>query len=59
MRVDADIAERCLARKIGGVRGTYDRYAYYAEKKHALEALVRIVNSPADVVVPIRQAGYQ
>jgi hypothetical protein len=25
-------------RKIGGVRGVYDRYAYYHEKKHAFGA---------------------
>jgi integrase len=56
--VNADIAERCLAHKIGGVRGTYDRYAYHAEKKRAFEALAaqveRIVNPPTDNVVPLR-----
>jgi integrase len=56
--VNADIAERCLAHTIGGVRGVYDRYAYHAEKKHAFEALAaqieRIVNPPADNVVPLR-----
>jgi integrase len=56
--VNPDHAERCLAHKIGGVRGTYDRYAYHAEKKHAFEALAaqieRIVNPPADNVVPLR-----
>jgi integrase len=55
--VNADIAERCLAHKIGGVRGTYDRYAYYDEKKHAFEALAsiidRIVNPPADNVMSL------
>jgi integrase len=57
--INADIAERCLAHIIGGVRGIYDRYAYYDEKKHALEALAglveRIVNPPADNVVPMRK----
>jgi hypothetical protein len=57
--VAPDIAERCLAHTIGGVRGVYDRYAYHKEKKHAFEALAaqvdRIVNPPADVVVPIRR----
>ena len=46
--VDADHAERCLGHVIGGVRGTYDRYAYHAEKKAAFEALAaqidRILN---------------
>jgi integrase len=55
--INADIAERCLAHTIGGVRGTYDRYAYHAEKKHAFEALAaqveRIVNPPADNVASL------
>jgi integrase len=55
--VDADHAERCLGHVIGGVRGTYDRYAYHAEKKAAFEALAaqvdRIIN-PQDNVIPMR-----
>jgi integrase len=55
--VDADHAERCLGHVIGGVRGTYDRHAYYAEKKQAFEALAaqidRILN-PQDNVIPMR-----
>jgi integrase len=55
--VDADIGERCLGHVIGGVRGTYDRHAYYDEKKRALEALAaqidRILN-PRENVVPMR-----
>jgi integrase len=55
--VDADHAERCLGHVIGGVRGTYDRHAYYAEKKQAFEVLAaqidRIVN-PRDNVIPMR-----
>jgi integrase len=55
--VPSDHAERCLGHVIGGVRGTYDRHAYHAEKKQAFEALAvqidRILN-PADNVVPIR-----
>jgi integrase len=56
-RVAPDIAERCLAHKIGGISSVYDRYAYYDEKKPAFESLAalveRIVN-PADKVVSIR-----
>jgi len=37
--IDADHAERCLGHVIGGVRGTYDRHAFHAEKKQAFEAL--------------------
>ncbi len=54
--VAPDTAERCLAHIIGGVRGIYDRYAYYDEKKQAFEALAalidRIVN-PVDNVQPL------
>jgi integrase len=56
--VNADHAERCLGHVIGGVRGIYDRHAFYAEKQHAFEALAglldRIVHPPGDVVVPLR-----
>jgi integrase len=55
--VDSDIAERCLAHTIGGVRGVYDRYAYHTEKMAAFEKLAaqieRIVH-PTENVVPIR-----
>jgi integrase len=52
--IASDHAERCLGHVIGGVRGTYDRHAYYEEKKRAFEALAslveRIVNPAANVV---------
>jgi integrase len=61
--VNADIAERCLAHTISGVRGVYDRHAYHAEKKHAFEALAaqveRIVNPPAANVLPLRKGVPQ
>ena len=57
--INTDIAERCLGHVIRGVRGIYDRHAYYDEKKHAFEALAalveRIVNPPAHNVVPMRK----
>jgi hypothetical protein len=40
--VAPDIAERVLARKIGGVRGIYDRYAYLGEKREALAKLAAL-----------------
>jgi integrase len=55
--VDADHAERCLGQVIAGVRGTYDRHAYYAEKKQAFEALASQIDRilhPADNVLPMR-----
>jgi len=64
--VDADHAERCLGHVIGGVRGTYDRHAYHAEKKQAFEALAaqidRIINPqpnviPMSEVVPVSETG--
>jgi integrase len=55
--VPTDHAERCLGHVIGGVRGTYDRHQYFAEKRHAFEALAaqieRIVN-PVENIVPMR-----
>src|ERR1700722_4441053 len=37
--VDPDHAERALSHTIGGIRGTYDQYEFYNEKKFAFEAL--------------------
>ncbi len=52
--VVSDHAEMCLGHVIGGVRETYDRYEYHAEKKAALAALAgqidRIVNRRENVV---------
>jgi integrase len=56
----ADHAERCLGHVIGGVRGTYDRYAYQAEKAHAFDALAaqieRVVRPPKVKVADIGEA---
>ena len=54
--VAPDIAERCLAHAIGGVRGVYDRHAYYEEKKQAFEALAALVDRivhPVDNVIEL------
>ena len=55
--VPSDHAERCLGHVITGVRGTYDRHAYHAEKKQAFELLAgqidRIIN-PQPNVIPMR-----
>jgi hypothetical protein len=52
--INSDHAEQCLGHVIPGVRGVYDRHAYYDEKKFAFEALgaqiERIVNPQANVV---------
>lgn len=49
--VPSDIAERVLGHVIPGVRGTYDRHAYFDEKRDALEKLAamldRILHPPA------------
>ena len=37
--VPADHAERAIGHIIGGIRGIYDRYEFYNEKKLAFEAL--------------------
>jgi integrase len=58
--VPADVAEMALGHALGGVRATYDRFAYLDQKRQAFEALAalieRIVRPPADTVVPIRSA---
>jgi hypothetical protein len=58
--ISADVAERCLGHVISGVRGTYDRHAYFDEKQRAFEALSalveRIVNPPRENVIPIEKA---
>lgn len=53
-----DIAERVLAHVIPGVRGTYDRYEYFDEKRDALEklaALIELILHPSDAVVTFPQ----
>jgi integrase len=56
--INTDHAERVLGHVIGGVRGVYDRHAFHAEKKHALEALAalidRIVSPSTGNVVKLR-----
>jgi integrase len=52
--VKEEVAERCLAHVIGGVRGVYNRHAYLEEKRAAFEALAaqvaRIVDPQPNVV---------
>jgi integrase len=59
--IPADHGERALRHVVGGIRGTYDKYQYLAEKAHAYEAVAalieRIVNS-ADNVTPMRRKHY-
>lgn len=42
--VPADHAERCLGHVIPGVRGTYDRHDFYAEKAAAYAALAGVID---------------
>jgi integrase len=52
-----DHAERAIGHKMETLRGTYDLYAYYAEKKQAFEALAMLVEQiihPKANVLPIR-----
>jgi integrase len=55
--IASDVAEMCLGHVLTGVRGTYDRHKYHAEKKQAFEALAaqiaRIVD-PQDNIVAMR-----
>jgi integrase len=43
-KVDADIAERAIGHVIGGVRGTYDRFDYFDQKREAFEKLAALVD---------------
>jgi integrase len=54
--VPSDYAECCLGHVLSGVRGTYDRHEYLAEKRRAFEALTSLIArivSPADHVVAL------
>jgi integrase len=54
--VSWDHAERCLGHVIGGVRETYDRHAYFDEKKKAfgaLEAQINRILNPKDNVTDL------
>jgi integrase len=46
--VRPDVAERVLGHAIPGVAGTYDRHAYLAEKREALELLAETVRGIVD-----------
>jgi integrase len=57
--VPSDHAERALAHALGGIRGVYDRHAFFNEKQHAFDVLaaqVRAIVDPptGNVVVPMR-----
>jgi integrase len=55
--VPDDHAERCLGHAMAGIRGTYDRHEYYAEKKRAYEALAALVArilNPQPNIIPMR-----
>lgn len=63
LRVSADVAEAILAHVKPGIRGVYDRYEYFDEKRHALELwasqLKAITSAPKIVsvrAVPLKAA---
>jgi integrase len=51
-KVDADIAERAIGHVIGGVRGTYDRFDYFDQKRDAFEKLAAQVEAILDPPPP-------
>jgi integrase len=56
--VPPDHAERAIGHVLGGVRKTYDRHEFYAEKKMAFEKLaaeIRRVLHPVENVVPLKR----
>ena len=56
--VPPDIGERALAHKIVGVRGVYDRHAFFEEKQRAFQTLAQqvrqIVDPASGNVLPMR-----
>ena len=60
--IHPDIAERVLGHVIPGVRGTYDRYEYFSEKRDALEKLAAVIERilhPTDAVVMFPKQAQQ
>jgi integrase len=61
--IPSDHVERALGNVVGGIRGVYDLYEYYDEKKHAFEAFAalveRIVNPPANNVASLDERRAQ
>jgi integrase len=49
LRVSADVAEAILAHVKPGIRGVYDRYEHFDEKRQALELWARRLR---DIVTP-------
>ena len=56
--VSGDVAERVLGHVVQGIKRTYDRHDYLAEKRDALEklgaAIERILNPPTGNVVEMK-----
>jgi integrase len=60
LRVSADVAEAVLAHVKPGIRGVYDRYEYFDEKRQALELWaeqLRAMTSPLTGKVSVRDAA--
>jgi integrase len=58
LRVSADVAEAILAHVKPGIRGVYDRYEHFDEKRHALElwaTRLRSIVQPQPKVVELAQ----
>ncbi len=41
--IDTNVAEKCLNHKVKGVKGVYDQYQYFEERKKALQKLAELV----------------
>ncbi len=57
--VPSDHAERCLGHVLPGIRGTYDRHEYLAEKRRAFDALAALIDrvvNPAKNVVALAES---
>jgi integrase len=58
--ISADHAERCLGHVMGGIRGTYDRHEFVAEKRRAFDALAGLIERIVDPQAKCNgSAGHQ
>ena len=57
--VNGEIAEKVLGHAAIGVKGVYDRHAYFDEKADALQRLATLLDSiihpRSDTIVPMRK----
>ena len=62
LRIDGDVAEAILSHKEPGIRGVYNHYEYFDEKRHALElwaSHLAVITSSTPKSVAVRAAPVE